>query len=136
MVTQPDELLIEVGSFSYDSGWTAMDRFLALEVGPTAVFAASDEMAIGAIKAARKAGLVPKDLAVVGMDNIKFASIFEPSIPTIAQPMCEIGCTAMELLLKVINKEAIPQKKVVLKDELIVRNPVVGNLKITSETSA
>ncbi|WP_316423018.1 substrate-binding domain-containing protein, partial [Klebsiella pneumoniae] len=118
----PDELLIEVGSFSYDSGWTAMDRFLALEVGPTAVFAASDEMAIGAIKAARKAGLdVPKDLAVVGMDNIKFASIFEPSLTTIAQPMCEIGCTAMELLLKVINKEAIPQKKVVLKDELIVR---------------
>jgi LacI family repressor for deo operon, udp, cdd, tsx, nupC, and nupG len=80
-------------------------------------------MAIGAIKAARKAGLdVPEALAVVGMDNIKFASIFEPSIiTTIAQPMCEIGCTAMELLLKVINKEAIPQKKVVLKDELIVR---------------
>ena len=99
-----------------------MDRFLALEVGSTAVFAASDEMAIGAIKAARKAGLdVPEALAVVGMDNIKFASIFEPSITTIAQPMCEIGCTAMELLLKVINKEAIPQKKVVLKDELIVR---------------
>ena len=124
---QPDELLIEVGSFSYDSGWTAMDRFLALEVGSTAVFAASDEMAIRAIKPARKAGLdVLKDLAVVGMDNIKFASIFEPSITTIAQPMCEIGCTAMELLLKVINKEAIPQKKVVLKDELIVRESCGG----------
>ncbi|WP_410317868.1 hypothetical protein [Klebsiella pneumoniae] len=40
--------------------------------------------------------------------------------------MCEIGCTAMELLLKVINKEAIPQKKVVLKDELIVRESCGG----------
>ncbi|MCZ9588322.1 substrate-binding domain-containing protein [Klebsiella pneumoniae] len=104
-----------------------MDRFLALEVGPTAVFAASDEMAIGAIKPARKAGLdVPEDLAVVGTDNIKFASIFEPSITIIAQLMCESGCTAMELLLKVINKEALPQKKVVLKDELIVRESCGG----------
>jgi LacI family repressor for deo operon, udp, cdd, tsx, nupC, and nupG len=68
---------------------------------------------------------VLKDLAVVGTDNIKFASIFEPSITIIAQLMCESGCTAMELLLKVINK-VIPQKKVVLKDELIVRESCGG----------
>lgn len=122
-----DELLIEEGTFTYDSGHDVMQRYLTLESRPTAVFAANDEMAIGAIKAARKAGLdVPGDLAVVGMDNIKFASIFEPAVTTIAQPMYQIGCTAMELLLKVINKEKIPQKKFVLKDELIVRESCGG----------
>ncbi|EFU2053229.1 LacI family transcriptional regulator [Escherichia coli] len=133
-----EELLIEEGAFTYDSGYEVMQRYLALASRPTAVFAANDEMAIGAIKAARKAGLdVPTDLAVMGMDNIKFASIFEPAVTTIAQPMYEIGCTAMELLLKVINKEEIPQKKFVLKDELIVRESCGGaQLRIINEALA
>ena len=55
------------------------------------------------------------------MDNIKFSSIFEPTVTTIGQPMYEIGNKAMELLLKVINKEEKLQKKFVLEEGLIVR---------------
>ena len=118
----PESLSIEEGAFTYDSGISAMNRLLAQDVPPTAVFAANDEMAIGAIKAARKAGVdVPGDLAVIGMDNIKFSSIFEPTVTTIGQPMYEIGNKAMELLLKVINKQENLQKKFVLEEQLIVR---------------
>lgn len=118
----PESLSIEEGTFTYDSGINAMNRLLSQDVPPTAVFAANDEMAIGAIKAARKAGVdVPGDLAVIGMDNIKFSSIFEPTVTTIGQPMYEIGNKAMELLLKVINKQENLQKKFVLEEQLIVR---------------
>ena len=81
-----------VGGIEHPLGELAARRLLALEQPPSAVFAVSDTLAIGAIKATLAAGLrCPSDLAVVGFDDVPLASIFEPSLTTIAQPRRELG---------------------------------------------
>jgi LacI family repressor for deo operon, udp, cdd, tsx, nupC, and nupG len=85
-------------------------------------------MAFGAIKAVKSKGLsVPKDLAIVGFDDIKFASIFEPALTTISQPKYEIGKNAMELLIKLINKEDLIKTQIMLDDHLVIRETCGGN---------
>lgn len=95
-----------VGGIDHPLGELAARRLLALEQPPTAVFAVSDTLAVGAIKATLAAGRqVPGDLAVVGFDDVPLASIFEPSLTTIAQPRRELGENAMRLLLRRIAGE-------------------------------
>ncbi|OIJ18101.1 LacI family transcriptional regulator [Anaerobacillus alkalidiazotrophicus] len=126
-----DSAYIQEGDFSIDSGYNQMLKLLALESPPTAVFTFNDEMAIGAIKAVKDSGLeVPKDIAIVGFDNIKMSSLYEPNITTIDQPKYEIGIKAMELLLKIINGESIQKKKFVLKDNLMIRESCGTNVNI------
>lgn len=118
-----DSLLVQEGNFSYESGFNLMMKFLALDHPPTAVFAGNDEMAMGAVKAAKAKGFsVPEDLSVVGFDDIKFASIFEPALTTIAQPAFEMGEKAMQLLLKILNNEELEKNQFMLADKLIVRD--------------
>ncbi|MGG4490254.1 LacI family DNA-binding transcriptional regulator [Metabacillus idriensis] len=117
-----DNILIQEGDFSYESGYNQMTKLLALEHPPTAVFSANDEMATGVIKAAKDYGLsVPEDLAVVGFDNIKLSAIYDPGITTIAQPMFEMGKKSMELLLEQINGVEMTKRQYVLENELIIR---------------
>ncbi|WP_395406390.1 substrate-binding domain-containing protein [Pseudoduganella sp. UC29_106] len=85
----------------YVHGMEAAGTLLAMEQPPTAVFAVSDTLAIGAIKAFRRVGRrVPEDIAVLGFDDIPVAHVFEPGLTTIAQPVRELGATAAEMLLK------------------------------------
>ncbi|REJ19192.1 MAG: LacI family transcriptional regulator [Bacillaceae bacterium] len=114
--------LIQEGDFSFESGFNLMTKLLALSEPPTAVFASSDEMAIGAIKAIKAKGLkVPDDISIVGFDDIKFASIFEPALTTVSQPMFEIGQKAMELLIKLIQKDKLEKRQYILEDQLVIR---------------
>jgi LacI family transcriptional regulator, repressor for deo operon, udp, cdd, tsx, nupC, and nupG len=123
-----ESILIQEGDFTYESGYNLMLKYLAFNIPPTAVFAANDEMAFGAIKAVKSKGLsVPKDLAIVGFDDIKFASIFEPALTTISQPKYEIGKNAMELLIKLINKEDLIKTQIMLDDHLVIRETCGGN---------
>jgi LacI family transcriptional regulator, repressor for deo operon, udp, cdd, tsx, nupC, and nupG len=122
-----DPVLIQEGDFSYESGYNLTLKLLALKNTPTAIFAANDEMAIGAIKAIRKLSLrVPDDIAVVGFDDIKIASIFEPNLTTISQPMFEIGEKAMNLLLQLMEGKKLDRRQFVLEDRLIVRDSCGG----------
>jgi LacI family repressor for deo operon, udp, cdd, tsx, nupC, and nupG len=90
-----------VGGIDVALGELAARRLLALEQAPSAVFAVSDTLAVGAIKAGLAAGRrVPEDWAVVGFDDVPLASIFEPSVTTVAQPRRELGRQAMLLLLR------------------------------------
>mgnify|MGYP001187427210 CR=1 FL=1 len=117
-----ESFLVQEGDFSFESGYNMMMKFLALDQPPTAVFASNDEMAIGAIKAIKSKGLrVPDDISVVGFDDIQFASIYEPALTTISQPMFEIGKKAMELLIKLINKDELEKSQYILEDRLVVR---------------
>ncbi|MRW89816.1 LacI family DNA-binding transcriptional regulator [Duganella sp. FT80W] len=85
----------------YVFGMEAAGALLAQKNAPTALFAVSDTLAIGAIKAFRRAGLrVPEDIAVVGFDNVPLSQVFEPALTTIAQPMHELGAAAAQLLLE------------------------------------
>ncbi|AMX82223.1 LacI family transcriptional regulator [Geobacillus subterraneus] len=117
-----ESFLVQEGDFSFESGYNMMMKFLALDQPPTAVFASNDEMAIGAIKAIKSKGLrVPDDISVVGFDDIQFASIYEPALTTISQPMFEIGKKAMELLIKLINKDELEKSQYILEDQLVIR---------------
>jgi len=118
-----DPSLVQEGEFSFESGFNLMMKFLSLEEPPTAIFAGNDEMAMGAVKAAKSKGFrVPEDLSVVGFDDIKFASIFEPALTTIAQPTFDMGQKAMHLLLRLINNEELEKDQFILPDNLIVRD--------------
>ena len=113
---------IQEGDSSIQSGYDQMFKLLSLEQPPTAVFAFNDQMAIGAIKAVKDFGKkVPENVAVVGFDNLEIASFFNPEITSIDQPRYKIGEMAMTLLLKLMNGEKLDRKKIVLADELIIR---------------
>ncbi|XJZ27965.1 LacI family DNA-binding transcriptional regulator [Bacillota bacterium Lsc_1132] len=122
-----EPVLIQEGDFTFESGFNLMMKFLALGELPTAIFAANDEMAMGAIKAIKTKGMkVPEDISIIGFDDVKFSAIFEPGITTIAQPAFEIGTNAMELLLKLINKEELQRDQIILDDQLIIRESCKG----------
>ncbi len=97
-------------------------NLLGLPEPPTAIFAASDMLAIGAMSAARKMSLkVPSDLSIIGFDDIEFAAHTVPPLTTVAVPAVEMSRTAIRLLKQLINKEVTPPKSYWLDTELIVR---------------
>ncbi len=96
-----DESLIRDGEFSEDGGYRAMEGFLGDPHPPSAVFAADDVIAMGALMAIRAAGLrVPEDVAVVGFDDIPMARLVTPQLTTVAQFQENIGVRAAEMLLE------------------------------------
>ena len=91
---------------------------------PTALFAANDLMAIGALKAFAQLKIrVPEDISIIGFDNIPFSDCTYPPLTTIAQPTYLMGEKAVETLLKLIDKKKI-KKSVELETELIERDSV------------
>jgi LacI family repressor for deo operon, udp, cdd, tsx, nupC, and nupG len=117
-----DEALVVNGDFSIRSGIAATKALLALPAPPTAIFASNDEMAFGAIRAVRDAGLrVPKDISVVGFDDIRFAAYVDPPLTTIRQPGQEIGRLAMTHLVRILSGERIADRRMLLPTELVVR---------------
>jgi len=110
------------GDFYTASGEEAMRALLDLPERPTAVFAASDLMAVGAIKAIEDAGLrCPRDVAVVGFDDIQLAELLSPPLTTIGQDKRGLGTAAADVLLEMIeDPESAPPPRLV-PVELIVR---------------
>jgi LacI family repressor for deo operon, udp, cdd, tsx, nupC, and nupG len=116
------ELRVGHGDFSIESGAARTEGLLARADRPTAVFCFNDEMAIGAIAAARRHGFrVPDDLSVVGFDDIKFAGHIDPPLTTISQPMREIGEATVRLLLAILRGDEIEPVSVTLPHRLTVR---------------
>ncbi|WP_090667871.1 catabolite control protein A [Paenibacillus tianmuensis] len=122
------EELVRIGNYRYESGLEVTKYFLELDNRPTAIFAATDEMAIGAIHTLQDSGLkVPEDMSVISVDNIRMASMVRPLLTTVAQPMYDIGAVAMRLLTKLMNKEtkdASELSQVILPHEVLYRNSV------------
>lgn len=117
-----DEQLVRIGDYRYESGYQAMKQLLELDDPPTAVFCASDEMAVGAVHAVQDKGLrVPDDIEVIGYDDIPLASMMRPKLTTVAQPMYDLGAVAMRLLTKFMNHEPIEEQRVVLLHHLVER---------------
>ncbi|MEU4746282.1 substrate-binding domain-containing protein, partial [Actinosynnema sp. NPDC023658] len=103
------------------SGQAAMRSLIALPEPPTAVFCASDEMAVGALLAARHAGLrVPEDLAVVGFDDIELAALVDPPLTTLAQDKAGIGVAAARAVLTMVHGGDKPEPAF-LPTRLVVR---------------
>src|SRR5258706_534404 len=80
------------GDFKFDGGRRAASEILAAEIRPTAVIFANDMMVFGAMQEFRAAGLsVPRDLSIIGFDDIAFAALADPPLTTICSPRPEIG---------------------------------------------
>ncbi|QWF21541.1 LacI family transcriptional regulator [Nocardioides sp. LMS-CY] len=112
--------LEEDGEFTAAGGQAAALRLLARPDRPTAIFAASDEMAIGALRAAREIGLrVPEDVSVVGVDDHEMARYFD--LTTVAQPVHEQGRVAATQVLAALTDDDWTPEQVILPTELVVR---------------
>jgi LacI family transcriptional regulator len=120
------------GDFYIESGESAMRALLALPEPPTAVFAASDMMAVGAIKAIEEAGLrCPDDIAVVGFDDIQLAELVSPALTTVRQDKRALGVAAARSLVQLIDADAAPHVAM-LPVELVVRESCGASKGVTA----
>lgn len=111
------------GDFYFESGLAAMQELLSLPQPPTAVFAASDLMAAGAIRAIEESGLdVPADIAVVGFDDIQLAAMMQPALTTIRQDKIGLGTAAAEALVRMIELDGSAPPVITLPVKLVVRD--------------
>ena len=102
---------------------------LSLKERPDAIFAITDDAAIGAIKSIKKLNIkIPEEIAVVGFSNSLNSTIIEPKLTTIDQPGEKIGKTAVEFLIKEIEDESdeITHKTIEIKTNLIIRESTFG----------
>jgi YD repeat-containing protein len=124
-------------SFGETMGRRAARDLLERPSRPTAVFAASDTMAIGGYQAARSLGLeIPGDVAFVGYDDIGPASLLEPSLTTVRTAYHDFGRLAAELLLDLIEGRVEAPQRVVIEPELIVRESTGKRFKRPRQVSA
>jgi LacI family transcriptional regulator len=113
---------VQVGDFYAESGRHAMRDLLALKSPPTAVFAASDLMAVGALRAAQEAGVsVPGDVALVGFDDVQLAELVIPSLTTIRQDKVGIGAAAAGALTRMVAEPGAEPPSTSLPVVLVVR---------------
>jgi LacI family transcriptional regulator len=119
--TVPDGY-VRTGRFSYEHGVAGGAALLDLPAPPTAVFAGSDETALGVIEAARGRGLrIPDDLSVVGFDDTPVARLAAPPLTTVRQPLREMGAVAVRTALRLAAGERVDSHHVELATELVAR---------------
>jgi DNA-binding LacI/PurR family transcriptional regulator len=116
-----DGIVVAFGDYSEDSGERAMREVLATGTVPDAVFAASDLMAVGALRVLREAGLrVPDDVAMVGFDDSAVSRHTQPNLTSVHQPVEEMGRVMADLLIARIAGDAVPPRTV-LPTRLVLR---------------
>jgi len=119
-----DPRWIERVENTHPSAYAGARQFLSLptDIGPTAVIALTDLMAIAAINAAWDTGLEPgRDLAVVGFDDAPIARFLRPPLTTLRQPVAEVGERLVTILVDICNERFLKERHVLLQPELIVR---------------
>jgi DNA-binding LacI/PurR family transcriptional regulator len=119
-----DRTLVAEGAFEAQTGYAAMTQLLEL-TSFTAVFVASDVLALGAMGAARAKGLrIPTDLSIVGFDDIPLAEHFDPPLTTVRLPAYELGKVAGSVLLDLI-RNGRTEERTILKTALKIRRSVM-----------
>jgi LacI family transcriptional regulator len=117
-----NKMLIKEGNYTPASGFEAMSALLQVTPRPTAVFVASDVVALGAILAIKESGLrIPKDLAIVGFDDIPLAEFYDPPLTTIHLPAFGLGWAGGERLIRIIQGEGLNDASLLLESKLITR---------------
>ena len=118
----PREDLIIHSDFRQDGGHAAMERLLSSAKPPRAVLIASNLMTLGALPAIHERDLqIPEQIAVLGFDDMPWATSLRPPLTAVAQPVEEIGRTAAKLLLDRLNDPTLLQRQVILPATLMVR---------------
>ncbi|MGD6840997.1 catabolite control protein A [Bacillus infantis] len=117
------EELVAEGDYTYDSGIEAFEKLIEASAKPTAIFAGSDEMALGVVHGAEDKGFsVPNDVEVISSDNTRLALMVRPQLTSVVQPLYDIGAVAMRLLTKYMNKEKVTENIVVLPHRIEYRD--------------
>ena len=115
-----DESLIVEGDFTEGGGYYAMKKLL--DAKPDAVFAASDAMALGAMRATLECGLrIPDDIAFVGFDDLPIATLSDVQLTTVRQPVTQFGSKAVEVLIDLIENGTFPPHHIIMETELVIR---------------
>ncbi|HLW61399.1 MAG TPA: LacI family DNA-binding transcriptional regulator [bacterium] len=118
------EILVRIDA---DAARREAEAFFTLSHPPTAVFAVTDILALGVINAARERGLrIPRDLSVVGMDDIELAAVTDPPLTTVRIPKEKMGQRAARILLDLVRGRAAEQKTTVFPNTLIQRGTTGG----------
>ncbi|WP_342431328.1 LacI family DNA-binding transcriptional regulator [Neobacillus sp. FSL H8-0543] len=120
-----EEMIYHTKQLDFQDGVQAMRMLLQLNQKPSAVFAVSDTLAIGALKEINASGLhVPDDMAIVGFDKISFSNMTNPTLTTVSQPMYKMGCTAANMLINRISGNNV--ESILLDHELVIRESTMG----------
>ena len=132
---QPDDALFAEANFRQRSGELAAEHLLAMANPPTAIVACNDLLALGALNAARKRGLlVGHDLSVTGFDDIMPAEYASPPLTTLHQPAEEMGRLVTAMLLRLIKKEPLPERQIIIEPVLVIRSstgpPPIGQPRL------
>lgn len=118
---------VEFAEHRYEHAYEAALQLLAKVPDMTAVFAASDEFAMGTIAAIRDQGRsVPEDISVIGFDNIRMADMYIPRLSTVAQPIYEIGVRAVQKLHELITEGTVQVLREKLPHKLIIRDSSIA----------
>lgn len=119
----PERSLERDGDFTEAGGYAATLELLAAKPCPTAIFAANDSMAIGALSALRESGVcVPEDMAVAGFDDIPLARYLDPPLSSVKVPISDLGAQAVEILLHAItHKNEHTRQRERVPTELVIR---------------
>ena len=118
-----DESLITHSAFTYHAGREAAGDLLDRSDRPTAIFAGSDEIALGVMEEARRRSIrIPQDLSVVGFDDTFLASRSAPPLTTVAQPLLEMGRVATRSLAQMINNDVVGTRHIELATHLVIRD--------------
>jgi LacI family transcriptional regulator len=122
-----DLALLQEGNYTPTSGFSAMQSLLEIAPQVTAVFVASDVVAMGAMLAVKRAGLrIPEDIAIVGFDDIPLAEFFDPPLTTVHLPAYGLGLAAGERLIRLIQGEGLNDNSLLLESNLITRQSSVA----------
>jgi DNA-binding LacI/PurR family transcriptional regulator len=125
-----DKALIKEGNYTPASGYEAMKSLLQMTPRLTAVFVASDVVALGAMLAIKEAGLhIPNDIALVGFDDIPLAEYYDPPLTTIRLPAFGLGWAGGDRLIRLIQGEGLDRETILLNSELIVRKSSMNNVR-------
>jgi LacI family transcriptional regulator len=118
----PDPDLIRYSDWQIRGGELAAEELLSHPDPPTAIFGFNDNVAIGALNAARKRGLrVPEDLSIVGFDDTFQSRIVWPQLTTVRQPLQELGRTGVSLLMRLLEGQRVEALRMELSTTLVVR---------------
>lgn len=124
-----DPNLIKYGDYTPLGGYKATKDILNYDYIPTAIFVINDSMAIGAYRAILEKGLkIPKDISIIGFNNISISQFLNPPLTTVDVPINEIVETGINLLIDNIEKKSDVTKKVLISPHLIIRGSCL-NLK-------
>ena len=120
---QEDESLMVDGGSAIEGGMKAMEDLPKLDSPPTAVFCYNNVVSLGALITLK--GLnkkVPKDIAIVGFDEVDWAEVADPPLTVVSQPTYALGATAGQLAMqRLLNEGPKNKQRIILKTELVIR---------------